>query len=697
MKKKLFGLVCIACFLALPFLAMAACDNTPDEVVETFSVQFVVAEAGIDAPSTMQVVVGEDFILPSTSVVPLRYNLYWRVFGLAADPGRQAGQPMPYSLHRTLAGGTLRMEAMFRRIPYTDLELMQNFVIETNVLIGNLSSIDNEAELRAAIVGITTRINNWDGIALADLNSSLLTQQQNRHMNMFVGILNSLIGQLEDMTDHLDDLIVAVDYIQSGIQNWPGITLVGVQTAVLNAQVERKNDWIDARNLQDFIIKINDLIADLEDIPHLFNLSHAISHIETLLYDWDGLPILDGVINLLDKQTQGLRAEYLKTTAQGPMVLTANQILDQITTTNIHPLLTSRQHVTIVANSADMVHIIIAALSFPALSIWGETVHRTDIRIFANLDDADAFEYAQNNTTQYGYVAVTATDAFSRWYFSSLVMHGAPESMFDENNQAYTQFLEQKQGISNELNRHFNRDTQGTGFSYAASVVISYTMQEPTMMVIQIGSLCTGRRVDGIRARYLDARFVIMGYVVIVANEAWADALVGGAAMRFVMGISGTQIQTSMHARAARRHVGNVAFFGEPVGLEEMIEAYLEGNPVQLNAFLSQEQRDAAMTTRNRIYDEAGFNLTHVWASPEMEIFEYRVIATMYVRIIIIFNFSNAEIAQNFYTRAGFWNEFSLTDMVTALMGGTRAYLHGSRVMLISDNVVWDVERIIWG
>ncbi|MCL2556790.1 MAG: hypothetical protein FWE03_07255 [Firmicutes bacterium] len=540
MKKKLFCIICVLFMITLPFLAASDCDNNPD----TFTVQFIVNEEDVTAPDDMTVEVGDSFILPT--ITRNNYRLYWRIYGATAGSPRAAGGQMPYTAHNTIAGGTLRLQASFEEIPLNEQELMQAFVVEINGLIAGLNAMA-ETELIAGIITINGRISSWNGItpvglntdqianqtnrardlfvaringlittltnnasltyqqvgisigaidayvnawpfagvALTGLNTDGLATQRTRHMNLFVEDINALIDELEDITDHLDDLIEAITTIQTRISGWSGVTLANVNNAELSTQIQRRNDWIELRDMQNFVIEINQLILELDDMNVLFNLRRAINNIEGMIEDWDGLTPVGINFNGLtaaEQKVEGLEAE------QGDMVERANEIIEQIRGFNI--VLPDMQ---IIADHR-IVTISVAVLAVPQIRVWGNLIHRTDIVVHASLLEAQALAATQANTYRYLYTTIHSAGAtgaaFSRWFFAALVEHGAPGSILNEQGAIDQQFLAQRVRIIAEINNHLDRDRTGhPEFIYSqGGAIIFDSHAEPHRLILQIGS-----------------------------------------------------------------------------------------------------------------------------------------------------------------------------------------------------------------
>ncbi|MCL2556792.1 MAG: hypothetical protein FWE03_07265 [Firmicutes bacterium] len=754
MRKKLFSIVLILCMMALVFFAIASCEDVKD----TFTVEFTVGIPGLEVPEDRIVEAGQAFILPNINRED--YNLYWRIFGIGAGVRRAAGAQMPFNAHNTIAGGILRMEAIFILIPLSDQEAMQRFVIQINGLIDDLGAM-NERELNNSINVINNRLSNWAGIALVGINHAELSlqtnrnrdlfvarinalivnlanddsldteavgirldeinvytlgwgteipltglnvnelmNQRNRHMNMFVSDINALIYELKDITDHLDDLIKNIEHIQASKINWVGAPLLGINATELSEQIQRRNDWSDLIDMQNFVIEINDLIMALSNMEYLFNLRRALNYIDGRIDSWQGIMPIG--LNLDEIIAAEQTAKELENTDQGPMTKTALDILYQITQTGIHSGLTNMQNMRIWATDY-MAEIIISDFHIPQLVLWGINISRTQIRVHASLSKAQAFLSATPNTYIYGNTTITSVHGFSRWYFATLVEHGAPGRMTDEQNIFKQQFLDQRDGISSEINRHLNRDTINTGFIYGITEpLISNNMPEPFRLVMQIGSACPGRRIDGIGGTWQsETRLTVVGFVVILANEGWASAFVNAPPQFFMKGMMGSQVRMGMHSETARRSIGNIAFFGEPVGLEEILTAYLNGDPINPRPFLSQEQRARSDSIRRGLHARIDYQLSHDWVAPDIEISMMTRIVVVdeltapVVDVIAIFALSCLTAAQNFYNAERYWAEFTPQMQTFLSNNGYEVFIDGTFIFFSSLDIYDDLRYVV--
>jgi len=499
--------------VALPFLVAANCD-VGTTTGTTFTVQFVVDVDGIDAPGNMTVESGQGFILPA--VERQQYRVLWQAEG-TQDERRSAGSIMPYAVHNTGAGNTLRMIAHFDRIPYTPEELMQQFVGRANAMIADLATITTEAELRTAVVAADAYIAAWNmastlapvGLNTAQLalettrardlfiaringlvtalgsineitplgtqiaaiqsyvtawnvqmpilvagywNETAFNGQRTRHRDLFAAKINGLIEDLEAINDaDLNDLIAAIDAIAAYRTAWTGLNPnTVINQSALTIQIERQNGLIAIRNMHDFVTQINEEIYLLADMDNLFSLRLAIASIEARYDAWTGVEPEGIEWNYLDEQKD--RAVLLGETDQGEMADTAMAILEEIRGFGVTVLDAN------IVSTSEFVEIRIAVAATPAITIWGSNITRTDIRIHRDLAYAEALANITANMDRYGHTTIFAgANAFSRWFFRTLIEHGAPGSLLDGNTgQIDAQFTQQRNELMAELERHLN-------------------------------------------------------------------------------------------------------------------------------------------------------------------------------------------------------------------------------------------------
>lgn len=92
--------------------------------------------------------------------------------------------------------------------------------------------------------------------------------------------------------------------------------------------------------------------------------------------------------------------------------------------------------------------------------------------------------------------------------------------------------------------------------------------------------------------RQTNVSWVVLGFVMIFADEAWAKAALDAPAMLSLPNITaaGQRINTNYRATADKA-VGNVAFMLDPLRLGEVLEAYLSGTPLAPRPFMTEIQR----------------------------------------------------------------------------------------------------------
>jgi len=299
--------------------------------------------------------------------------------------------------------------------------------------------------------------------------------------DQFVARINGLITALADYTTYAE-LSPAIQSIQLQISNWTGIALAGLNNDGLNAQITRRTTLADQEAMAAFVISTNALINALPAMLTLFQMRVAISNIDALIYNWTGLTPVG--LQTSDLETQRVRAEGL-VAAQGVMVDTAMTIIQDIRASGL-----SIPYDRVISNATQVdIDIFQGSIASPQ-RIWGNNTGAAMIRVFVN--EADAITSASGtNTNRHGNVTINSTNAFGLWFYTTLVEIGAPESILNDAGTAPRQeFLDQRTGIRNEINRHLNR-MYINGFSYYwgnRAMEIHNTHTEPFRMVIQFSN-----------------------------------------------------------------------------------------------------------------------------------------------------------------------------------------------------------------
>jgi len=181
--------------------------------------------------------------------------------------------------------------------------------------------------------------------------------------------------------------------------------------------------------------------------------------------------------------------------------------------------------------------------------------------------------------------------------------------------------------------------------------------------------------------------------------------------MTIAPGIQNNQIHMAIRPGSASRAIGNIAFFGEPVRVEEIIEAYLEGNALTPRPFLNLEQRARAANIRSAFVARTGHEFDIVnraglgprpyyWIIPEMQRSIWSTLtmtgnAITGGNFFAMLAFSCVESAQRYIRERGYLAEFTpaLRNHLTAV--GYRLFIDGTFVFYMNEGAYNDLRYVL--
>ncbi|MCL2556791.1 MAG: hypothetical protein FWE03_07260 [Firmicutes bacterium] len=182
--------------------------------------------------------------------------------------------------------------------------------------------------------------------------------------------------------------------------------------------------------------------------------------------------------------------------------------------------------------------------------------------------------------------------------------------------------------------------------------------------------------------------------------------------MLFTPGITGNTMHLSRNLATARQYVDNIAFFAEPVRIEEILVAYLNGDPIAPRPFLNSVQRLRATQIRSAFFLRTGVEFdivnrpafgprTYYWVNPDMErSLWFRNLQATETQItnldfFTMLAFSCVSAAENYIKAEGYWAEFTPAVGEYLRRTGYKVFRDGTFVFLLSDNMYNDLRFVL--